>query len=101
VIIRAGRVVFSADETPDIGYEPGTPVSLDYIAHGSKPTGKAKRVQLDAGADDNDHFIDPAERRRGSRAWTTKRTRLPGLANLDPGLRNRGTAMGPADQAAD
>jgi arylsulfatase len=68
--VGAGRVqatqalVFSADETTDIGYESGTSVSPDYNVHSSKFTGKIHWVQLDAGVDDNDHFIDPEERLR-------------------------------------
>ncbi len=57
-------MVFSADETTDIGYESGTTVSPDYTAATSRFTGRINWVQLDAGADDNDHFIDPEERLR-------------------------------------
>ena len=57
-------MIFSADETTDIGYESGTTVSPDYTPHTSKFTGKIHWVQLDAGTDDNDHFIDPEERLR-------------------------------------
>jgi hypothetical protein len=57
-------MIFSADETTDIGYESGTPVSGDYTTHTSKFNGKINWVQLDAGKDDNDHFIDPEERLR-------------------------------------
>ena len=57
-------MVFSADETTDIGYESGTTVSADYTAPTSKFTGKIHWVQLDAGVDDHDHFIDPEERLR-------------------------------------
>ena len=44
--VGAGRVgatqpmIFSADETTDIGYESGTTVTPDYTAHGSRFTGK-------------------------------------------------------------
>ena len=68
--VGTGRVevtqpmVFSADETTDIGYESGTTVSPDYDAHGSRFTGKIQWVQIDLGADDHDHFIDPEERLR-------------------------------------
>ncbi len=55
-------MIFSADETLDVGYEAGTPVSPDYTTQGSKFTGKIHWVQLDAGVDDHDHFIDPEER---------------------------------------
>jgi hypothetical protein len=42
-------MVFSADETTDIGYESGTTVSLDDTAHGSRFTGKINWVQLALG----------------------------------------------------
>jgi len=57
-------LVFSADETTDIGYESGTPVSPDYTSKDSKFTGKIHWVQLDVGKDDHDHLIDPEERLR-------------------------------------
>ena len=68
--VGVGRVgatqpmVFSADETTDIGYESGTTVTPDYTAHGSRFTGKINWVQLDVGTDDHDHFMDPEERLR-------------------------------------
>ena len=68
--VGAGRVeatqpmIFSADETTDIGYESGTTVTPDYTAATSRFTGKIHWVQLDVGTDDNDHFIDPEERLR-------------------------------------
>jgi arylsulfatase len=57
-------MIFSADETTDIGYESGTTVSPDYTAQDSRFTGKINWVQLDVGTDDHDHFIDPEERLR-------------------------------------
>ncbi|WP_432477384.1 sulfatase-like hydrolase/transferase [Nocardioides sp. GXQ0305] len=68
--VARGRVeatqpmVFSADETTDIGYESGTPVSTDYTTRESRFTGRLHWVQLDLGTDDHDHFIDPEERLR-------------------------------------
>ena len=68
--VGTGRVeatqpmIFSADETTDIGYESGTTVTPDYNAHSSRFTGKIHWVQLDTGDDDNDHFINPEERLR-------------------------------------
>jgi arylsulfatase len=70
VAVGGGRVeatqplIFSADETTDIGYESGTTVTPDYTAETSKFTGKIKWVRLDLGLDDHDHFIDPDERFR-------------------------------------
>ncbi|KQM80944.1 arylsulfatase [Agromyces sp. Leaf222] len=57
-------MVFSADETTDIGYESGTSVSPDYTAGSSRFTGRIEWVQIDLGDDDHDHFIDPDERMR-------------------------------------
>ncbi len=68
--VGSGRVgatqpmIFSADETTDIGYESGTTVTQDYTARDSRFTGKLHWVQLDVGDDDNDHFISPEERLR-------------------------------------
>ena len=68
--VGTGRVeatepmIFSADETTDIGQETGTTVTPDYTAHTSRFTGKIHWVQLDVGTDDHDHFIDPDERLR-------------------------------------
>jgi arylsulfatase len=57
-------MVFSADETTDIGYESGTTVTPDYTAGTSRFTGRIHWVQIDLGTDDHDHFIDPDERLR-------------------------------------
>ncbi|WP_020692348.1 arylsulfatase [Aeromicrobium massiliense] len=68
--VGTGRVgatqpmVFSADETTDIGHESGTTVSPDYTATSSRFSGRIRWVQLDTGDDDHDHFIDPEERLR-------------------------------------
>ena len=57
-------MVFSADETTDIGRETGTTVSSDYTPASSRFNGRIEWVQIDIGADDNDHFIDDEERLR-------------------------------------
>jgi arylsulfatase len=57
-------MVFSADETTDIGYESGTTVTPDYTAHESRFTGRIEWVQIDTGHDDHDHLISPEERLR-------------------------------------
>ncbi|GAA4382643.1 arylsulfatase [Agromyces bauzanensis] len=68
--VGTGRVdatqalVFSADETTDVGYESGTAVSPDYTPQSSRFTGKINWVQIDTGDDDHDHLIDPEERLR-------------------------------------
>jgi arylsulfatase len=65
--VGSGRVeitqpmIFSADETTDIGYESGTCVSPAYTTATSRFTGKIAWVQLDTGLDDHDHYIDPEE----------------------------------------
>jgi arylsulfatase len=57
-------MLYSADETCDLGYSSGTPVSEDYTAAESKFNGSVKWVQLDAELDDHDHLITPEERYR-------------------------------------
>jgi len=57
-------MVFSADETTDIGYGSGTTVTPDYTAGTSRFTGRIHWVQIDLGSDDNDDYIDPDERLR-------------------------------------
>lgn len=55
-------LLFSADETLDIGSETGTPVSSDYAAIDNKFNGTINWIQLDLGTDDHDHLISPEER---------------------------------------
>ncbi len=59
-------IIFSADETTDVGYESGTTVSPDYTAHTSRFTGRINWVQIDLGKDseDADHYISAEERLR-------------------------------------
>lgn len=57
-------LIYSADETCDLGSDTGTPVSDDYTSEGSTFTGTINWVQLDAGDDDQDHLITPEERLR-------------------------------------
>jgi hypothetical protein len=63
--VGSGRVgatqpmIFSADETNDIGYESGTTVTSAYTAQGSRFTGKINWVQIDLGDDDHDHSSTP------------------------------------------
>jgi arylsulfatase len=64
---RIGATVpmtYSGDETCDVGYDAGTPVSDDYTGETSRFNGKVKWVQLDAGLDDHDHLITDEERLR-------------------------------------
>ena len=59
-------MLFSADETTDVGRDSATPVSDDYGPKDSEFTGKVKWVEIDLGADaeDADHLITPEERLR-------------------------------------
>ncbi len=61
---RTQPMIFSADETTDIGYESGTTVTPDYSVGSSRFSGRIHWVQLDVGSDDHDHYIDPEERLR-------------------------------------
>jgi arylsulfatase len=70
--VAEGRVegtvpmVFSADETTDVGSDSATPVSDDYEPRGSAFTGRIDWVQIDIdeAAADADHLIRPEERLR-------------------------------------
>jgi arylsulfatase A-like enzyme len=68
--VGAGRVgvtmpmIFSGDETTDLGCETGSPVAEDYGVHGNDFSGTVHWVQLDIGANDADHLISPEERLR-------------------------------------
>jgi arylsulfatase len=57
-------MVFSADDTCDVGMEGGAVVSEDYGPRGNEFTGEVNWVQidLDAAAEDLDHLITPEER---------------------------------------
>ncbi len=59
-------MVFSADETADIGRDTASPVSDDYAGETSIFTGTVNWVQIDLGedAEDADHLITPEERLR-------------------------------------
>ena len=61
---RTQPMIFSADETTDVGRDTGTPVTADYTPASSRFTGRVNWVQIDLGTDDHDHFIDPEERVR-------------------------------------
>jgi arylsulfatase A-like enzyme len=57
-------MLYSGDETCDVGYDSGTPVSDDYTSQDGEFNGSVKWVQLDAGDDNHDHLITPEERLR-------------------------------------
>jgi arylsulfatase A-like enzyme len=50
-------LIFSADETTDVAYEAGTPVSAEHTRE--RFTGKVQWVKLDLGSDTHDHLVDP------------------------------------------
>ena len=59
-------MIFSMDETTEIGSDSGTSVSDDYRPEDSAFTGRIRWVQLDIAeaAEDFDHLITPEERLR-------------------------------------
>jgi arylsulfatase len=59
-------LIFSADETADVGRDTGSPVSDDYDSESSVFTGTVNWVQIDLGedAENADHLIAPEERLR-------------------------------------
>jgi len=59
-------MLFSADETTDVGSDTATPVSDDYGPRDSAFTGTVRWVQLDIdeAAEDADHLVPPEERFR-------------------------------------
>jgi arylsulfatase A-like enzyme len=59
-------LIFSGDETTDLGTDTGTPVSDDYASADCAFTGKVEWVQIDVdeAAEDPDHLISPEERLR-------------------------------------
>jgi arylsulfatase len=56
-------MIFSGDETTDVGSDTATPVSDDYNSQNSAFTGRIRWVQIDLGddAEDADHLISPEE----------------------------------------
>ena len=52
-------MIFSADETCDIGNDNGSPVSSEYGTAGSKFNGEVHWVQIDIADDSNDHLLSP------------------------------------------
>ncbi len=57
-------MLYSADETCDVGSDTASPVSDDYTSEGSRFTGTIEWVQIDIAdaAEDLDHLISPEER---------------------------------------
>ena len=59
-------LIFSADETCDVGFEAGSPVTYDYPKQGTKFSGEVNWVEIDVdkAAENLDHLITPEERLR-------------------------------------
>ena len=57
-------MIYSADETCDVGSDSGTPVSEDYASESSRFSGTVKWVELEIGDDSHDHLVTPEERMR-------------------------------------
>jgi hypothetical protein len=57
-------MLFSGDETTDLGIDSATPVSDDYGERGNEFNGRVVWVQIDIdeAAEDLDHLISPEER---------------------------------------
>ncbi len=54
-------MIYSGDETCDVGSDTGTPVSEDYAGDSSRFTGKVNWVELQVGDDNHDHLITPEQ----------------------------------------
>jgi arylsulfatase A-like enzyme len=59
-------MLFSADETADLGRDNGSAVSDDYTPETSGFTGTVNWVRLDIGEDSHDHLITPEDRLRAA-----------------------------------
>jgi hypothetical protein len=57
-------LIYSGDETLDIGSDIGTPVSDQYPPLGNEFTGKVRWVQMEAGDENADHLVHPEDRLR-------------------------------------
>ena len=58
-IERSVPLVFSMDETCDVGQDGGLPVSDDYTAEGSGFTGTVRTVVIELGEEGFGHLVDP------------------------------------------
>jgi arylsulfatase A-like enzyme len=61
-------IIFSGDETANLGVDHGSPVSDDYTPDGNAFTGTVNWVRLDIGDDSQDHLITPEDRIRTAMA---------------------------------
>ena len=55
-------MVFSTDETADLGIDNSSPVSEDYSPAGSRFNGTVSWVRLDIGTDSHEHLITPEDK---------------------------------------
>lgn len=55
-------MIYSGDETLDVGSDLGTPVSDEYAAEGNGFSGRVTWVQIDVEPHDTDHLVDPQDR---------------------------------------
>ena len=66
--IGSGRIpvtmplMFSFDETCDVGWDAGSSVSPDYGVTGNNFSGSVNWVQIDLQQDDHNHLITPEQR---------------------------------------
>src|SRR6185312_15583200 len=63
---RTEPMIFSADETCDVGFGAGSPVTYDYGIRDNKFNGEVNWVEIDIGKDaiNLDHLITPEDRVR-------------------------------------
>ena len=54
-------LIFSADETAEVGADFGTTVGSEYTTETSRFTGRIEWVRIDLGEDSHDHLLDPAQ----------------------------------------
>ena len=55
-------MLFSGDETTDLGVDTASPVSDDYTPEESRFTGTVHWVRITSAATDHDHLITPEQR---------------------------------------
>jgi hypothetical protein len=102
-------LVFSADETADIGRDTASPLSDDYSGGSSIFTGRVNWVQIDLGddAEDADHLITPDERLKVAMARRSRQPNpgmpwvRPSRAEVEPRSRQRAAdaSITPADHS--
>jgi hypothetical protein len=63
---RTGPIISSGDETCDVDFSAGSPVTCDYGTHDNKFTGEVNWVEIDIGKDaiSLENLITPRDRLR-------------------------------------